>query len=233
MGKNKLKRFAENATFPNLIQPSFEEVFHHDYCLKGKWHDQVFGNSHPIVVELGCGKGEYTVGLAKQFPEKNFIGIDIKGARLWRGAKDCLEQKITNARFLRMRIEFINAVFDAGEVSEIWLTFPDPQQQKSRHNKRLTGPRFLESYAKFLVPGGIIHLKTDSDFLYEYTMSVIRKNNLNLHVHTPDLYHSPYVELTYGIKTFYEKMFLEQQVPIKYIQFDLNHTSVFKDPEEE
>lgn len=233
MGKNKHKRFAENATFPNLIQPAFEEVFNRDFYLKGQWNRNVFGNNNPIVLELGCGKGEYTVELSKKYPEKNFIGIDIKGARIWRGAKDCLEQNIPNARFLRTRIEFILSFFGSDEINEIWLTFPDPQMQKSRRKKRLTSSTFLTYYSCFLTGKGRIHLKTDNKILFDYTLSIIRKNNLPVHIQTDNLYESPHAAVAHGIKTFYEKMYLAKGIPICYIQFDLDNKQQFSEPDEE
>ena len=232
MGKDKIRRFAESATFPNFIQPPFEEIFNTDYKLKGRWHNEVFGNNNPIVLELGCGKGEYTVEMARRFPEKNFVGVDIKGARMWRGAKDCIEQNITNARFLRTRIEFIRSFFAENEVDEIWITFPDPQMKKGRRNKRLTSPRFLSSYAEFLKPAGIIHLKTDSAFLHKYTREVIAGNSLETIICTDDLYASPFAELTFGVKTHYEKIFLEKGTPITYLQFRLNGTKPNVEPDE-
>lgn len=170
MPQNKLQRFADIKTFPNV----FEFLFHereNDFKLKGRWNQEYFRNNHPIVLELGCGKGEYTVGLSERYPEKNFIGIDIKGNRIWRGAKTLLERKISNACFLRTEIEFIEKCFDPGEVSEIWITFPDPQPNKER--KRLTHPIFLNRYKNILKPGGILHLKTDSQELHEFTLEMI------------------------------------------------------------
>ncbi len=233
MGKDKLKRFAENDTFSNVFQPVLEEVFNTDYKLKGKWHQEVFKNTNPIVLELGCGKGEYTVELARRFPNKNFIGIDVKGARLWRGAKDSLEENLNNAVFVRTRIEFIRSFFAKNEVSEIWITFPDPQMKKRRTHKRLTSARFLEAYALFLKDFGIIHLKTDSSFLFDYTKKIIEKNNLTVHIETDNLYDSPYADLTHGVKTFYEKMFLAQEIPITYLQFDLGERKCFEETPQE
>ena len=171
MTKRKLERFTEMAHFRNVLQPGFDEVFGRKHPIMGKWHDTFFGNDNPIVIELGCGKGEYTVGLAKKFPEKNFIGIDIKGSRMWRGAKSAIEENLKNTGFLRTRIEFINSFFDKDEVDEIWLTFPDPQPKKS--NKRLSSCRFLNMYSNFLKQEGYIHLKTDSELLYSYTLNKI------------------------------------------------------------
>lgn len=169
MGKDKIRRFAENATFRCVVQPGFEEVFRKDYALKGKWNRDFFGNDRPIVLELGCGRGEYTVALGERFPERNFIGVDVKGARLWRGAKTATENGMKNVAFLRTRIEFIDSCFAPGEVDEIWITFPDPQLNKNRIKKRLTAPQFLAMYARFLREGGMINLKTDSVHLHEYT----------------------------------------------------------------
>jgi tRNA (guanine-N7-)-methyltransferase len=233
VGKDKHKRFAENATFPNLIQPTFEEVFNRDYSLKGKWSSDIFQNNNSIILELGCGKCEYTVELAKKYPGNNFIGVDVKGARIWRGAKDCLEQHVPNARFLRTRIEFIRSFFSTDEITEIWITFPDPQMQKSRRNKRLTSSRFLEAYSKFLINKGIIHLKTDNTVLFNYTLDIIKKNNLSLIIQTDNLYESPHSGLTHGVKTFYEKMYLAEGIPICYVQFDLNNSNTFSEPDEE
>ena len=219
MAKNKLKRFAEMADYPNVIAPKFEEVFRTDFRLKGRWAAEVFGNARPLVLELGCGKGEYTVALARKYPEKNFIGVDIKGARIWVGATDALQNNLTNVAFLRTRIEFIRSCFAAGELSEIWITFPDPQPQSSRENKRLTSDRFLHSYREILQPNGIIHLKTDSESLFEYTCEVIKYNNCRVLACTDDLYHSGYVDDILSVQTYYEKMFMDKGFTIKYLKF--------------
>ncbi|MDP4187482.1 MAG: tRNA (guanosine(46)-N7)-methyltransferase TrmB [Bacteroidota bacterium] len=233
MAKHKLARFAQMKTFGNVLEPAFEECFRTDYKLKGKWNEQYFKNDHPIVLELGCGKGEYTVGLGKKYPLKNFIGIDIKGARMWRGAKQALEGNLTNVAFLRTRIEFINSFFAENEVSEIWITFPDPQLRKGRANKRLTSSRFLASYKQFLSDEGLIHLKTDNDFLYHYTLDVAQLNKLEVLVHTDDLYNSVFRETEESdIKTFYEQQFLEAGLSIKYLKFKLNRTMNFEEPSE-
>lgn len=207
--------------FENVIEPSFEEAFGHDHPLKGRWHADRFGNLNPIVLELGCGKGEYTVGLAERYPAKNFIGIDIKGARMWRGAKDSNDKKLPNVSFLRTRIEFINSFFAPGEVEEIWITFPDPHLKKKREKKRLPGPGFLNSYRQFLRNNGIIHLKTDSLDLYEYTMSVVTENGFEILAATKDLYNEMADDPLLSIRTFYENMFLNQGIPITYLAFRL------------
>ncbi len=195
MGHGKLKKFAENETFRCLLQPSAESVLVkdgskalvlRDHPVKGHWLEQMFSSKGPIVLELGCGKGDYTIALAERHPEMNFIGVDIKGARLWKGAKYATEKGLTNVAFLRTRIEFIGAFFGEGEVSEIWLTFSDPQLKSE--NARLTSPLFLERYRAFLAPGGVVHLKTDSRFLHEYTRSVVRANNLPLLASSTDIY---------------------------------------------
>ena len=175
MGKDKLRRFAENLTFECLVQPEFEDIFHKDHPLKGRWHEDFFGNDNPVILELGCGKGEYTIALAERNPHNNYIGVDIKGARMWRGAKTATESGMGNVGFLRTRIEFINSFFGRDEVSEIWITFPDPQLKTRRAKKRLTSPLFLEYYARFLRPDGWINLKTDSQHLFGYTGEVIRR----------------------------------------------------------
>ena len=195
MGHGKLKKFAENLTFSCLLQPAASDVLVggsrelvlRDHAIKGNWGKEMFGNDNPIVLELGCGGGEYTIALAERNPSVNYIGVDIKGARLWKGAKYATEHKLPNVAFLRTRIEFITAFFGPGEVSEIWLTFSDPQLSGSQ-NSRLSSPMFLERYRSFMVPGGIIHLKTDSRFLYEYTMSVVRANNLSLIAYGTNVY---------------------------------------------
>ena len=222
MGKDKLRRFRENLGFECFVQPEFDEVFRRDYRLKGHWRSDFFHNNHPIVLELGCGKGEYTVALAEQDPQRNFIGIDIKGARMWRGAKTATERRMTNVGFLRTRIEFINGLFDEGEVDEIWITFPDPQLKTRRAKKRLTSPLFLESYARMLRPGGVIHLKTDSKHLYAYTQEVIRRFGLPCEASEPDIYGSGYADEVLSVKTAYEERFLGMGLPITYTRFRLD-----------
>ncbi|MBI2269509.1 MAG: tRNA (guanosine(46)-N7)-methyltransferase TrmB [Bacteroidetes bacterium] len=220
MGKKKLQRFAEVAAFPHVFEFGFPQI-KEGFRLKGKWSTDFFKNDQPIVVELGCGKGEYTVGLAQKYPARNFIGVDIKGNRIWRGAKTVLENKINNAAFLRTRIDFIESCFKQDEVSEIWITFPDPQPQLSRERKRLTSPKFLDRYKNVLKPGGIIHLKTDNKSLWEYTLEVIRENKYQLLVSTSDLYSSGSPELVdaASIQTFYENLFSKQGFKICYLSF--------------
>lgn len=227
--KNKLQRFAEMESFPHVIQADFEEVFQKDYRLKGRWAKDFFGNDKPLVLELGCGKGEYTVGLARQFPDKNFIGIDIKGARMHKGAEQALKEGLKNAAFVRTRIELIASFFGKGEVDELWLTFPDPQMNKTR--KRLTSCRFLQLYAGFLKPGGLLHLKTDSRFLYSYTREVARHNKLTIVNDYDDLYHSGLEDEILGIRTYYEERFMAHNLPIKYFSFLLDHPAGLQEPE--
>lgn len=216
----KLQKFAEFDAFPNTFWLPFEKV-KEGLPLKGKWREMYFKNDHPIVLELGCGRGEYTVGLAEKEKNKNFIGVDIKGNRIWTGAKAALEQEMTHVAFIRVMIDFIDACFAPGEVDEIWITFPDPQPQKPRERKRLTSMRFLEKYFRFLKPGGLIHLKTDNTFFYEYTLEVIEKEKLELLAHTADLYtHNPTGNdsLT-AIQTYYERLFSAKGERIKYCLF--------------
>ena len=194
MGKDKLRRFAENLTFECFVQPAFEEAFRRDHPLKGHWHSDFFHNDRPIVLELGCGKGEYTVALAERDPNRNFIGIDIKGARMWRGAKTATERQMRNVGFLRTRIEMIASFFAEGEVDEIWITFPDPQLKSRRAKKRLTSPLFLGQYAQMQVPGGRINLKTDSQHLYAYTQAVIERFGLPCDVANNDIYGSGFTD---------------------------------------
>ncbi len=220
--KNKLQKFAENLKFPNLFQYGYEQILQSPFPLKGKWAADFFKNNNPIVLELGCGKGEYTIGLAQKYPEKNFIGVDIKGARLWRGLRSSKELGLNNVAFIRTRIELINAFFSSDEVSEIWITFPDPQPQKSRRRKRLTHPEFLSRYKQFLKVGGIIHLKTDSDLLYDFTNEVIEEFKHQPIIVTDDLYADERELEVKSIQTFYEKIWLEQGLTIKYIRFRLN-----------
>jgi tRNA (guanine-N7-)-methyltransferase len=233
VGKNKLQRFAEMATYANVIQPSLEEILNKDYILKGNWNQQFFKNTHPIVLELGCGKGEYTIGLAQRFPDKNFIGIDIKGARIWRGAKTAIEKNLANAGFLRTRIEHILSFFAPGEISEIWITFPDPQEKRIRTKKRLTSSRFLPMYNQFLQPNGIIHLKTDNQILYDYTCRMCLHNQININKSTSDLYQTETDVNLLSIQTFYESQYLDRGIPIKYINFTLHGKTSFEEPPEE
>ena len=225
MGHHKLERFAENLTFPNLFQVSYEMLKEEGFPKKGKWHEH-FGNNNPITLELGCGKGDYTISLARIHPERNFIGVDIKGARLWRGAKTAVEEKMQNVAFIRTRIELIENFFDADEVSEIWITFPDPQPKKEF--KRLTCERFLNYYKHFPQPGSPIHLKTDSLELHEYTRDeVIAPAGYRTEYATANLYVTPadqHPEIpclreAQMTQTFYERMFLAEGKPITYLKF--------------
>lgn len=224
MGKNKLKRFAENKTFDNVFQPKRDEMIS-GFELKGNWNRTVFKNNHPIVLELGCGKGEYTVALAEKYPEKNFIGIDIKGARFWRGAKTAIENNLPNAAFLRTQIELIDYAFAENEVSEIWITFPDPQIKYRRTKHRLTHPEFLNRYKKVLKKNGLMHLKTDSEFLHGYTHGILQLLGHPVLISSHDVYHPDNRELPEeitSVQTFYEKRFLEENKKITYIRFKLN-----------
>lgn len=229
MGKNKLKKFAEMETFDNVFQYPFAVVERDGFPLKGRWKSDFFKNDNPIVLELGCGKGEYAVGLARRFPDKNYIGVDIKGARMWTGAKAAVKEGISNVAFLRTNIELIDRFFEAGEVSEIWITFPDPQMKKVR--KRLTSTRFLDLYRNILIDNGIVHLKTDSPFLYTYTDALVKLNAFSTEVNTADLYNSDIVDDILEIKTFYEQQWLDRGLSIKYIKFHLDHTTALQEPE--
>lgn len=229
MGKNKLKKFAEMETFDNVFQYPFAVVERDGFPLKGRWKSDFFNNDNPIVLELGCGKGEYAVGLARRFPDKNYIGVDIKGARMWTGAKVAVKEGISNVAFLRTNIELIDRFFEAGEVSEIWITFPDPQMKKVR--KRLTSTRFLDLYRNILIDNGIVHLKTDSPFLYTYTDALVKLNAFSTEVNTADLYNSDIVDDILEIKTFYEQQWLDRGLSIKYIKFHLDHTTALQEPE--
>lgn len=265
MGHGKLKKFAENRTFACLLQPASEEVLVKNstettsekaagktslklknHPVRGHWRDKMFhGRPYPIVLELGCGKGEYSIALAERNADMNYIGVDIKGARLWKGAKYATENHLSNVAFLRTRIEFIEAFFAPDEVSEIWLTFSDPQMKSE--NCRLTGPMFLERYRKILRTGGIVHLKTDSTFLYEYTKSVCTANNLTVLASTPDLYGESKdtllssefssvcgqaaVDALFEVQTFYEKTFLKQGFHISYMAFRIDHDGMYEYPD--
>ena len=237
MGHGKLKKFAENETFRCLLQPSATDVLAgggrelvlRDHPIKGKWNAQMFAKAQPIVLELGCGKGDYTIALAQRNPGINYIGVDIKGARLWTGAKYATEHAMPNVAFLRTRVEFIEAFFAPGEVSEIWLTFSDPQLSGSE-NSRLSSPMFLDRYRRFLTPGGIVHLKTDSRFLYEYTQSVVRANGLQVLRSYTDVYKEGNSGVVTEVQTFYEKMFLEMGLPITYLAFRIDHEGPYAAP---
>lgn len=232
MAKNKLAKFAEMATFPNVIQMGdARELYHHDHDLKGQWHECLFGNDHPITLEIGCGKGEYTVEMAKHFPNRNFIGLDIKGARMWHGAKKALEDHLCNVAFFRTYAECLGSIFAPGEIDEIWITFPDPQMSNTR--KRLTGCRFLTLYRQFLKPGGIIHLKTDSPFLYAYTSALIAENELSLYGSTDDLHGEGKALDPIDIRTFYEQQWLLRGKKIKYICFSIDGTAPLAEPSAE
>ncbi len=220
--KNKLKRFLENETFSNLFQPTRDELLNDNFSLKGNWNKQYFKNNRPIVLELGCGKGEYTLGLSKRYPEKNFIGIDIKGARIWRGAKTALQEQRNNIAFVRMQIELIEKVFAPDEVAEVWITFPDPQIKYKRTKHRLTNPDFLKRYQNILKEDGVIHLKTDSEFLHGYTIGLLQGLGHDILYAHHNIYVNTYApEEVVNIQTFYEKQFLKQGKAITYLKFRL------------
>lgn len=233
MGKGKLAKFAEMETFSNVFQYPFSVVDNVPFELKGHWREQYFKNNHPVVLELGCGKGEYTVELARLYPEMNFIGVDIKGARMWTGAKQALEEGLKNVAFLRTNIEIIDRFFAESEVQEIWLTFSDPQMKNA--HKRLTSTFFLNRYRKFLVDGGIVHLKTDSNFLFTYTTCMVKENKLPVVFSTEDLYHTEGLdEETHkilSIQTYYESMWIERGLNIRYMKFFLPQQGELVEPE--
>ncbi|MGE0018930.1 MAG: tRNA (guanosine(46)-N7)-methyltransferase TrmB [Draconibacterium sp.] len=230
MGKNKLAKFAEMRGFENVIEAPYRQLQNEDFYLKGNWAARVFDNQNPVILELGCGKGEYTVQLGEKYPETNFIGVDIKGARLYTGAKQALEKELKNVAFLRTNIEAIERFFASGEVTEIWLTFPDPQMKKT--SRRLTSSLFLERYRRILIPGGTIHLKTDSNFQFTYTSELAHLNEFEILAETRDLYESEYLNDLLQIKTFYEKQWLDRGIKIKYIAFKL-HNEDIKEPQTE
>lgn len=233
MSKAKLTRFAEIKTFNNVFQPGFEEVYNQAFYLKGKWNKIYFRNKNPIILELGCGKGEYTTGMAELNRGINFIGVDIKGARIWTGAKYAYGNQLDNIAFVRTRIEFVHSLFDKDEIREIWLTFPDPQVKRRRNKKRLTGARFLRLYQQFLIDQGIIHLKTDNRDLYEYSKRLIQYNKMRIVYSTEDLYASDITGPVRDIQTYYEKQFLEQGLKIHYLAFKLDHAKEIKQPDDE
>lgn len=227
MGKNKLSKFADMETFSNVIQVPFSEVSVCDHLLKGNWNKGFFHNDNPVVLELGCGKGEYTTGLAAVDPGKNYIGIDIKGSRMWKGAKYALDNGLKNVGFLRTNIELTNRFFGENEINEIWLTFPDPQMKKVR--KRLTSTRFISLFLEFLKPGGVIHLKTDSNFQYIYTLEMARANGFEIVSDNSDIYASENIPAALQIKTYYEKQWIARGLTIKYLSF-IPHNNALVEP---
>lgn len=235
MSKGKLKKFAEMETFHNVFQYPFPVVSDVSFDMKGKWRQMYFHNENPIVLELGCGKGEYTVGLARMYPNVNFIGVDIKGARMYTGAKQALEERLVNVAFLRTNIEIIDRFFSVDEVQEIWLTFSDPQMKNA--HKRLTSTFFLNRYRHFLVDGGIVHVKTDSNFLFTYTNYMVERNNLKVLMCTDDLYHAngldEKTQQILSIHTYYENQWIERGLSIKYIKFLLPREGELKEPDVE
>ncbi|WP_298900689.1 tRNA (guanosine(46)-N7)-methyltransferase TrmB [uncultured Psychroserpens sp.] len=221
--KNKLRRFKENETFDNVFQPKRDELVNEKYELKGQWNRSVFKNDNPLVLELGCGRGEYSVELAKKFPNKNFIGIDIKGARFWRGAKTAIEENIPNVAFLRTQIELVDYAFAKHEVDEIWITFPDPQIKYKRTKHRMTNSEFLKRYKTILKPDGVVNLKTDSEFMHGYTLGLLHGEGHEVLYANHNVYKqegSP--EEVTSIQTYYESQYLEQNKPITYIRFKIS-----------
>ena len=233
MSKGKLAKFADMETYENVFQYPYSVVEHVPFEMQGHWHEQYFHNDNPIVLELGCGKGEYTVGLAKRYPDMNFIGVDIKGARMWTGATQAVKEGLRNVAFLRTNIEIIDRFFAPDEVTEIWLTFSDPQMKNPR--KRLTSTYFMNRYRRFLIDGGLIHLKTDSNFLFTYTTYMVEKNQLPLILRTNDLYseNSEYSEFSEAasIQTYYEQMWIDRGLNIKYMKFHLPHDGELVEPD--
>ncbi len=232
MAKNKLAKFSDLRAYPHVFEYPYSQVEDHPFELKGYWNRDFFKNDRPIVLELGCGRGEYTVGLARLFPEKNFIGVDIKGSRMWSGATESLREGLTNVAFLRTNIEIIDRFFGAEEVNEIWLTFPDPQMKKA--TKRLTSTYFLDRYRRFLKLDGLIHLKTDSPFMYRYTRILAAENQLPIQADTENLYQDTQAEdEILGIRTYYEQQWLDRGFSIKYFRFILPQAGLLKEPEVE
>ena len=231
MSKGKLQKFADMEGFPHVLQYPYSVADQVPFELKGMWGEAFFHNSHPIILELGCGRAEYTLGLARLNPQCNYIAVDIKGARMWTGAKQSLQEGLTNVAFLRTNIEIIDRFFAPGEVSEIWLTFPDPQMKKV--TKRLTSTNFLLRYRRFLQDGGVVHLKTDSNFLFTYTRLLVELNMLPLKAMTNDLYSAGLVDDVLSIRTYYEQQWLDRGIPIKYISFGLPQQGDLQEPDAE
>ena len=220
MAKRKLQQYAEVNTFSNVVQPAYD-LIQKGHALKGKWSQDHFNNDHPIVLELGCGKGEYTINLAERTPGKNFIGVDRKGARIWTGSKYALENSLNNVAFLRIDVRALELLFDPGEVDEIWITFPDPQPKKWQAKRRLTHPRFIDQYTKLLKPGGHIHLKTDNLDFHNYTLAVLEDMKCEILNQTNDLYTAEGPEEATLVQTYYEKKFLKEGLPITYLKFKI------------
>lgn len=231
MGKNKLEKFADMRSYPHVFEYPYSVVDDVPFDMKGHWARGFFKNDNPIVLELGCGRGEYTVGLARRYPDKNFIGVDIKGARMWTGATEALQEGLKNVAFLRTNIEIIDRFFAPGEISEIWLTFSDPQMKKA--TKRLTSTYFMERYRRFLKDGGLVHVKTDSPFMFTYTRYMTEHNHLPVEFITDDLYHSGLADDILSIRTYYEQQWLDRGLTIKYILFRLPHQLDLSEPEVE
>ncbi len=229
MSKGKLAKFADMAAYPHVFEYPFSVADEVPFEMKGRWNEQFFHNDHPIVLELGCGRGEYTVGLARLFPDKNFIGVDIKGARMWSGATESLHEGLKNVAFLRTNIEIIDRFFAPEEVGEIWLTFSDPQMKKA--TKRLTSTYFMSRYRRFLTDNGLIHLKTDSNFMFTYTKYMVEHNHLPVEFSTDDLYHSGLVDNILSIRTYYEQQWLDRGLNIKYLKFHLPQDGELQEPD--
>ncbi len=235
MGKGKLAKFADMETYGNVFQYPYSVVSDVPFTMRGRWRDDYFGNQNPIVLELGCGKGEYTVELARRYPQTNFVGVDIKGARMWTGATEALQSGLRNVAFLRTNIEIIDRFFGPDEVQELWLTFSDPQMKNPR--KRLTSTYFMERYRRFLVDGGTVHLKTDSTFLFTYTSCMVHENHLPVLMCTDDLYHTDGLDDEtrdiLGIRTYYEQMWIDRGLNIKYLKWQLPHGVSLVEPDVE
>ena len=231
MGKGKLQKFADMREYPNVVEHHFSIADATPFPMRGSWGKEFFGNDNPIVIELGCGRGEYTVGLARRYPDKNFIGVDIKGARMWTGATEAIREGLKNVGFLRTNIEIIDHFFAPGEVSEIWLTFPDPQMKK--HTKRLTSSLFLERYRSIMAPDGIVHLKSDSNFMFTYTRYITEVNKLQVLSCIEDIYANGEAEEPLDIKTYYEQQWLSRGINIKYISFRLPAEGELVEPDVE
>jgi tRNA (guanine-N7-)-methyltransferase len=232
LGKNKIRKFSELNSFKNVLQPELDEIFNTPFRLKGKWREEYFRNDYPVILELGCGKGEYTVSLAERYPLANFIGVDIKGARIWVGARYAIDHCLNNVAFIRTRVEFIGSFFSINEIDEIWFTFPDPQLKRKRHKKRLTSPVFLEMYRQFLKKEGLIHLKTDNRELFDYTRDLALNNGFRIHNITENLYDSEINGAAKEIKTFYEKQFLDKGMNIYYMSFSFDHDKKIEESSE-